>query len=248
MQATTHRLRSFDGATIVWREVGRGRPLVLLHGLFSHAEMNWMRWGTADLLAEAGLRVILPDFRAHGLSDAPRGPSAYPPDVPARDIEALVGELGLDDYDLGGYSLGARTAVRLVVRGARPRRVVLAGMGLDGIVRSGDRSEFFLRVIAMRDSVQPGTREWMAAQFMKTTGVDPEAAAHLLRSQVETKPQELASVAMPALVVAGRDDDDNGSAEALANALPEARHVAVPGNHMTAVTRPDLGRAIRDFL
>ena len=58
----------------------------------------------------------------------------------------------------------------------------------------------------------------------------------------------LRSIGVPTLVLSGADDHDNGSAEALARMLPDARYVAVPGNHMSAVTRPDLGRAIADFL
>jgi pimeloyl-ACP methyl ester carboxylesterase len=239
---------SFDGVAIAWREVGAGRPLLLLHGLFSNAEMNWIRWGTAAALAEAGFRVILPDLRGHGLSDAPHDAAAYPPDVLVRDICGLAQHLALEDFDLGGYSLGARTAIRLVVGGMRPRRVVLAGMGLDGVLHSDDRTAWFLRVIETRDSARPGTREWMAAQFLKTTRTDGDAVAHVLRSQVQTTRDELAALTMPALVVSGSDDRDNGSAADLAAALPDARHVSIPGNHMSAVTGTELGGAIRDFL
>lgn len=245
---TEHRFASFDGQEIVWRELGGGRPVVLLHGLFSHAEMNWTRWGTAQAIAEAGFRVIMPDLRAHGRSAAPHDPSAYPVDVLSRDIEALVAHLGLDDFDLGGYSLGARTTVRLLVRGMRPRRAVLAGMGLQGIVGSNLRTDFFLRVIATRDTLVRGTPEWMAAQFMKTTGADPDAVANLLRAQTQTEAPQLSQIAMPTLVVCGADDQDNGSAPELAAALPCASYVEIPGNHMSAVTRPELGQAIRDFL
>ena len=53
---------------------------------------------------------------------------------------------------------------------------------------------------------------------------------------------------MPTLVLSGADDHDYGSAEALAELLPQGRFVEVPGNHMSAVTRPELGRAIGDFV
>lgn len=244
----THRFPSFDGVTIAWSELGQGRPLVLLHGLFSNAEVNWLRWGTAGILATAGFRVIFPDLRAHGRSEAPRDEKAYPPDVLARDIEQLVVHLQLDDFDLAGYSLGSRTTVRLVVRGMHPRRVVLAGMGLEGIVHSEARTRFFLRAIEARHQAAPGSPEWLAGQFMKSNGIDPEAAVHLLRSQVQTRLEELSAISMPAMVTCGADDHDNGSGLELAQALPNARYVAVPGNHMTAVTRPEFAGAIRDFL
>jgi len=245
---TDHRFASFDGREIAWFELGEGRPVLLLHGLFSHAEMNWLRWGTAQTVAAAGFRVIMPEFRAHGSSAAPHDPSAYPPDVLAKDMEALVAHLGLADFDLGGYSLGARTTVRLLVRGMRPRRAVLAGMGLQGIVGSNLRTDFFLRAIAGRETAERGTPEWMAAQFMKTTGTDPDAVAHVLRAQARTEAAQLAAIATPTLVVCGADDRDNGSAPELAATLPDARYAEIPGNHMSSVTRPELGTAIRDFL
>jgi hypothetical protein len=49
-------------------------------------------------------------------------------------------------------------------------------------------------------------------------------------------------------VLVGAQDDDNGSAEALAAALPAGRYSVVPGNHMSAVTRPELGSAMVEFL
>lgn len=243
-----HRLSSFDGTPLAWREVGQGRPLLMLHGLFSHAEMNWLLFGTAQVLADAGFRVILPDFRGHGLSDSPRDAAAWPPDVLACDIEHLAGHLGLEDFDLAGYSLGARTAVRLVVRGLSPRRLVLSGMGLEGIVRSNDRVAFFLRAIETRDSARPGTPEWLAGQFLKSNGVDPDSASLLLRSLVQTQVEDLAALTMRTLVLCGEDDRDNGLGAELAGVLPDARFTAVPGTHMTAPTTREFAEAIRDFL
>src|SRR6186997_2169208 len=107
--ASTHRLTSFDGVELAWHTLGQGRPVVLLHGLFSSAEMNWIRFGHAAKLAEAGFEAIMPDLRAHGDSAKPHDPAAYPPGVLVRDAEALVAHLGLTDYDLVGFSLGART-------------------------------------------------------------------------------------------------------------------------------------------
>ena len=239
---------SFDGAAIVWREVGEGRPVVLLHGLFSHAEMNWVRFGHAARIAAAGFRVILPDFRAHGASAAPHDPAAYPPDVLALDIEALVAHLALTEFDLGGYSLGARTAVRLLARGLRPRRLVLGGMGLSGIVGSGERAAWFLDVIANRDRFERGTPGWMAAQFMRTNAIDGDAVANVLHAQLPTPLEVVRSLTVPTLVVCGAADRDNGSAAELAAAMPGANYVEVPGNHMSAVTMPQLGGAIAAYL
>jgi pimeloyl-ACP methyl ester carboxylesterase len=58
----------------------------------------------------------------------------------------------------------------------------------------------------------------------------------------------LQAFAMPTLVVCGSEDDDNGSAEELANVLPNALFAEVPGTHMSSVTKPEFGEAIAAFL
>jgi pimeloyl-ACP methyl ester carboxylesterase len=243
--------RSFiapDGVTLAWHELVEGRAVVLLHGLFSDADTNWIRFGHAAEIAARGFRVIMPDLRAHGASDRPHDPAAYPPDVLADDGLALIAHLGLTDYDLGGYSLGARTAVRMVARGARPGRLVISGMGLQGLVETGRRSDHFKAVLKGLGTHERGSPEWLAEAFLKTTGGDPQALLPLLDSFVDTREAELRAIDLPTLVLCGAEDHDNGSAEALAKLLPNGRYVEVPGNHMSAVTKPELGRALADFL
>jgi pimeloyl-ACP methyl ester carboxylesterase len=53
---------------------------------------------------------------------------------------------------------------------------------------------------------------------------------------------------MPTLVVAGSEDQDNGPGQELADALPNATFVEVPGTHMSSVTGSELGEAIAGFL
>src|SRR5688572_26021132 len=110
---TTHRFTARDGVELAWHEVGEGRPVILLHGLFSDANTNWIKFGHAALIAAQGFRVIMPDLRAHGASGKPQDAASYPPDILAADGLDLIKHLDLTDYDLGGYSLGARTAVRM---------------------------------------------------------------------------------------------------------------------------------------
>ncbi len=210
--------------------------------------MNWVKYGHAAMLAEAAFEVIMPDLRAHGQSDAPHDPAAYPPDVLAKDLAALVDSLGLDDYDLGGFSLGSRTAVRGVIGGLKPARLILGGMGLDGLAGWGRRQDFFTDAIDRFDEVKQGDRAYFAVQFMKSTKVDRVAARLVLGSNLDTQPEALAALTMPTLVVCGEQDQDNGSAEKLANVLADATLRIIPGTHMSSVTFPDLGQAMRDFL
>jgi pimeloyl-ACP methyl ester carboxylesterase len=237
-----------DGAQLAWRELGEGRPLFLLHGLFSSGEVNWIKFGTAARAAAAGYRVIMPDLRVHGSSDAPHEEEYYPPDVLVHDLQDLVAHLGLGDFDLGGFSLGARTSARAVVAGMKPQRLILGGMGLAGLAGWQRRGKFFKRVIAEYETAKRGDDTWLSIQFMKTMKVDRIAAGHLLDSFTDTTPEMLAALTMPTLVVCGAQDQDNGSAEELVAALPDARLATIPGTHMTSVTQPELGEAIAAFL
>lgn len=247
-QTETQFFDSFDGTRLAWRELGEGRPVVLIHGYFSNAEINWIKYGHAALVAAAGFRVIMPDLRGHGESAKPHDAAAYPPDVLMRDGFALVEHLGLSDYDLGGYSLGGRTTVRMLVNGAKPRRAVLSGMGLDGIVNTGGRGRYFSNVLNNLGSFERGSSEWMTEAFLKTTKGDPQALLGILRTFVDTPQAELEKIDPPALVLTGEDDDDNGSGQALADVLPHGTFRSIPGNHMSAVTKPELGREIAEFL
>lgn len=245
---TTQFFPGFDGTSLALHRLGSGRPVILLHGLFSNAEMNWIKWGHAALLADAGFECLMPDLRAHGESGKPHDSAAYPDDVLARDLAALVAHLGLTDFDLCGFSLGARTSVRAVVRGLRPRRLALGGMGLEGLAGWTGRGAFFIDAIDRFEAVKPGDPAYAAVSFMKTMKVDRVAARLLLQTFSDTDPAALAALTMPTLVVNGDQDRDNGSPDRLAAALPNATLVTVPGTHMSCVTKPDLGEAIRDFL
>ena len=63
-------IESVGGAKLAVHRIGEGRPVVLLHGLFSSALVNWIKFGHAAKLAAAGFEAIMPDLRAHGQSDA----------------------------------------------------------------------------------------------------------------------------------------------------------------------------------
>ncbi|OWK29347.1 alpha/beta fold hydrolase [Sphingomonas dokdonensis] len=244
----THYFNSFDGTRLAWHEMGEGRPVVLIHGYFSEANTNWIRYGHAEAIAAEGFRVIMPDLRAHGDSDKPHDAAAYPPDALAKDGHALIAHLGLSDYDLGGYSLGARTTARLLATGANPRKVVFSGMGLEGLVGAERRAGHFRNILTNLGKHERGSPEWLAEAFLKNTGGDPVALLGIIDTFVSTPRETVAGFDWPTLVVNGVDDDDNGSAAALAEALPDATLVDIPGNHMSCVTKPELGQAIARFL
>lgn len=247
----TSRFASFDGTQLAVHTLGEGRPVVLLHGLFSSAQMNWIKWGHAERLAAAGFRAIMLDFRVHGASEAPSDPAAYPAGVLVRDVAALAEHFALEPggFDLVGFSLGARTAVHTVAHGVlEPRRLCICGMGVEGLSGWARRADFFKRVIDEFDTIRAGDPAFAARTFLKSQGVDRVAARLLLNAMDDFDLAALAGITMPTAVICGDEDRDNGSAEALAALLPDARYIEVPGTHMGSVTKPELGSAIAEFL
>jgi pimeloyl-ACP methyl ester carboxylesterase len=236
------------GTRIAVHRLGIGPPVVMIHGLASSAYTNWIRYGHAAALAEAGFEAVMLDLRCHGQSDSPTDPVDYPPDVALLDIEAVLAALGLGTIDLVGYSLGARFSVALVARGLKPRRLVLAGMGYETLTHWSARRDHFLAMLERFDVSRLGDSDYLSIQFMKQMGIDPVAVSLLLRSTGDIAPHLLDAATMPTLVVAGSDDREVGSPAHLAERLPDARSEFVPGNHMSCVTKPELGAAIAAHL
>ena len=59
-----HHWTASDGLELAYREMGEGWPVVLVHGLFSDGNTNWVKFGAAAAVAARGCRVIMPDLRA----------------------------------------------------------------------------------------------------------------------------------------------------------------------------------------
>jgi pimeloyl-ACP methyl ester carboxylesterase len=92
-----------------YREVGAGRPVLLLHG-------NWASAGWwVPLLARlpAGYRGLAPDLRGRGRTTGPD--SDYAPASLAADALAFADALGLGRLHLVGHSLGAAVAAQLAL-------------------------------------------------------------------------------------------------------------------------------------
>jgi pimeloyl-ACP methyl ester carboxylesterase len=180
----------------------------------------------------------MPDLRAHGESARPHEADAYPADALVHDAQTLLAHLGLTDYDLVGYSLGARIAVRLMALGARPRRAVVGGTGLDPIVHAAGRGGSYRRMFARLGTAEPGTPEAQLEAYMTSIDADPRALVHVLDTFVDTPVEAVAAVQVPTLVIAGQDDTDRGSVEDLAAALPRGQALRVPGDHLSALLGP----------
>jgi pimeloyl-ACP methyl ester carboxylesterase len=109
----------YNGHRISYDEYGAGeRPLILVHGLLMNRRM-FDRLGPA--MTERGNRVIAVDLLGHGRSERPTEMSQYSMTFFARQVEALLDHLDLEDAVIGGTSLGANVTLELAY--LEPKRV-----------------------------------------------------------------------------------------------------------------------------
>lgn len=115
---THHQVPVSTGITLHVAEAGPadGPAVLLLHGW----PQNWWMWRhLIPVLAGAGFRVLAPDLRGFGWSDAP--PTGYRKDELARDVQALMDALGLEKVAVVGHDWGGYVAYLLA--GWEPERV-----------------------------------------------------------------------------------------------------------------------------
>jgi pimeloyl-ACP methyl ester carboxylesterase len=97
---------------------GQGPPVLLLHG-FPDTHAVWRKQIT--VLADAGFRVIAPDLRGYGETEAPRQVRDYRLEILRADILALLEVLGIDKVRLVGHDWGAVIGWQLCM--AAPSRI-----------------------------------------------------------------------------------------------------------------------------
>jgi pimeloyl-ACP methyl ester carboxylesterase len=110
VEGVEHGEVTISGVRVHVAESGAGRPLVLLHGWPQH----WYCWRHLIPLLAPHFRLICPDLRGFGWSDAPRG--AYDKEQFASDLLGLLDELGLDRVGLIGHDWGAWTGFLACLR------------------------------------------------------------------------------------------------------------------------------------
>ncbi len=113
---------TINGLSLALSRVGVGPPLLLLHG-FTGSAAEWQE--LASTLA-VDHTLLMPDLIGHGRSSAPSDPARYAMEYVVADLLQLLDQLGLEQIDLLGYSMGGRVALQLALAApARVRRLIL---------------------------------------------------------------------------------------------------------------------------
>ncbi len=113
------------GVKIRYVDVGRGEPVVLIHGFSSSLDANWGQTKVIDALAK-DFRVVAFDVRGHGKSDKPHDVASYGLAV-VEDVTRLMDHLGIAKAHIVGYSMGGAVTGKFITM--HPDRVITAVFG-----------------------------------------------------------------------------------------------------------------------
>jgi pimeloyl-ACP methyl ester carboxylesterase len=238
-----------NGVPIHYDVFGTGQPIVLVHGFLSSFNDNWQASGWVDFLVGQGRRVIGLDVRGHGASGKSHDASTYEGHQMPDDVIAVINAEGLQRVDLMGYSMGGWIAVNLLSR--YPQRfnsVIVGGAGLhpfrqsDAIITALEADD----PSTISDPTALGFRNFAQAQSQN----DLKALAAVQRAErAPADETALRSVKVAVLVVVGDLDETLERARLLAETVPNAELVLLPGeDHLSAVRAQSHKDAVGAFL
>src|SRR5829696_8370273 len=166
-----------QGIAIGYDDRGSGEPLVLVHG---HPFDRTMWRPQVERFAGAGWRVVAPDLRGYGESTVV--PGSVPLEVFAGDILALLDELGVDAFVLGGLSMGGQIAMEIFRQApGRVRALMLADTSPVAETEEGKRGRNAMADRILREGIGPHADEVLPRMVApRNIDAQPAVAEHVL--------------------------------------------------------------------
>lgn len=250
------KFRADDGAELAYEERGSSEPaFVLIHGWQADRGV----WHDLAAGLGANAHVVVPDMRGSGESQAASGP--YRLERFAKDLRELIDARGLNRVVLAGHSMGATVALRFAVD--HPELVHALAL-IAPVPASGGgyspKGEAYLRATAGDATAQ---RNWLARTFSQPPG---DATLDRLCAAAATTKRDVAlesfeswahadfadetrAIEAPVLVLAP-EHDAKDTRERVADLLPNARYVPLPGcGHYAILEQPHaIAQLIRELV
>ena len=257
--------RELRGVKLAWEEAGDGLPVVLLHPF----PLNRGAWSPQRDFLSKKYRIITPDFRGFGGSELDGEISTM--ESLADDLAALMDELQVDRFVLGGLSMGGYVA--LAFYGKYPERVrglILANTKAqpdDDLARRG-RAE--LAKLAIHEGAGAVGEAMLPKLFGETTfRLKPHVPISIWRKVEKNSRRGLAAalrgmalrpdmtdllpkIECPVLVIAGDEDKliSGSHMKKMADVLGDVTYELIEGAaHLSNVEQPEeFNRLVKDFL
>jgi pimeloyl-ACP methyl ester carboxylesterase len=217
-----------DGVPIHYTVTGSGEPVILVHGLYSSAELNWTLPGTTAALAKH-YQVIALDNRGHGQSGKPHAEGAYGTNM-VEDVVRLMDHLRIQKARVVGYSLGGMLVMKLAA--THPDRVSAVVLGGMGWLKAGS----------------PLDRFWENIQG-RTNALVPVACLHGI-AQLGVTEADLKSLRIPVVIVVGdRDPCRRLYVEPLHHVRPDwPVHLIPDAGHLNCSVKPEFKEQVLSAL
>lgn len=255
-----------NGISLSYEDKGSGPAVLLIHG-FPLTRAMWQP--QIEALSAAGFRIIAPDLRGSGSSDATAGP--YSMSLFADDIIALMDMLQLEQASICGMSMGGyvlfnilerhpervRSAIFMVTRctsdtpQVRSERLAL----LDAVWQQGPAALAGRSATVLFAPENLGTnKELLHTVSNWLSAVAPQGMAGTIQALLDRKDYScaLATFTQPALIIGAEQDQavTPGELRAIAAGLPNSElHMISGAGHLVNLERPEACNiCLLDFL
>jgi 3-oxoadipate enol-lactonase len=208
-----------DDIQMAYDDVGVGPAVVLIHGY----PFNRSLWTEQTDALTSRCRVVTPDLRGFGESEASEGPATM--NLMAEDVAKLMDHLGIDQAVIGGLSMGGYVALAFVKRfPSRVKALVLADTRAQADTEEGKQARQQQAEKALSEGMA-GIADAMLPKLLTpdTVSKRPEVVKRVRDMMLKTKPQGAASallgmaereelsefistVRVPTMIVVGRED------------------------------------------
>jgi len=249
-----------DGTKLHYVEMGKGTPVILIHGAGGSAVGNWFSNGIVTKLAKTN-RVIGIDMRGHALSEPgpPEGRSKMP-----QDVLEFMDQQKIAKAHIGGYSMGGGVTLSLLA--SHPEKFYSAHFGGSGVTETAEwRDKVPADVQGEAADEQAARDSYYKIQAQRGREVGNNAAALRNRAgaagataqrtaRPERPPVDLSKAHhIPVLAVNGDHDRPFAKTHRLWREFYDFRNVVLPGKgHLSAVMEgfvpAEYGKALTDFI
>src|SRR5689334_10818598 len=227
---------------LVYTDSGLGRPVVLIHGY----PFNRSLWAEQEIVLSTSCRVIAPDLRGFGDSDAVPGTATM--DVMAQDVALLLNHLGIARATICGLSMGGYVALAFYKQlPSRVRALVLADTRAQADTEEAKQTRAQQAEKALTEGMA-GIADAMLPKLLtpETVSKHPEVVKRVRDMMVKTKPEGAAAalhgmaerddqtsllpkISVPTLIMVGAEDAITPVADS------EKMHAAIPGSRLEVI-------------
>ena len=254
-----------DDIQMAYTDAGMGRPVVLIHGY----PFNRSLWNEQVAELSHSYRVIVPDLRGFGESDASEGPATM--DRMAQDVALLLDHLGISRAVIGGLSMGGYVALAFYKQfPSRVLGLILADTRAQADTEEGKQTRAQQAEKALAEGMA-GIADAMLPKLLTpdTVSKRPEVVKRVRDMMLKTKPegtaaallgmaqrddqtQLLPQISSPALIVVGAEDAITpvADSEKMHNAIAGSRLVVLENaGHVSNLERTEeFNQHLLDFL